>query len=318
VDVVERAKGWKDRGLDLAETAYRRWPLLEFPLELFRRFIRVNASVLAGHLAFRVFVFIVPLLLVLVAGLGFASSSGVDVAEQGENVRIGTALASSIADTGNQAEQSKYQVGLIGLLALVTATSGLVAALRLVVATVWEIPVKEAPTTRVKTMGWLLPGVLIVFIGMGIRQWLSQRGLVLEGLGALIAIAINSVCLLGLFWILPRRTKQLLDLVPGAVAAAVGFAALNIASAVYFTDKLQKSSEVYGTLGVAVTVLVYLFFVGQIIVISSLVNTIWFDREQILERVRAGGSIWTGRAAPEAPSEAGPTAASPALDDSAA
>jgi YihY family inner membrane protein len=284
---TSRLAALRDRAFDGWRAAYRRWPLLEFPLELVRRWAKVNASVLAGHLAFRIFVFVVPLVFVLVAVLGYASDSGVDVAEQGESLRMGRALAESLANAGEQTERSHLQVGFIALVALLTATSGLVAAFRLVVAAVWEVPVRDAPRSKVKTIAWLLPGVLLIGGGVAVKQVLTRRGLVFDGLGVLIAIAINSGCVLGLFWILPRRATRLMDLVPGAIAAAVGFAALNIASAVYFTGKLQKSSEVYGTLGVVVTVLAYLFLIGQIIVVATLVNTIWFDREGILERVRS-------------------------------
>jgi membrane protein len=286
VSVSERLEGWRQQATEAFWTAYRRWPILEFPLELGRRFLRFNASVLAGHLAFRVFLFLVPLLLVAVAVLGYATASGVDLAEQGENLRVGQALAGSIADAGESAQEGRFRTGVIGVLALLTATSGLVAALRLVVATVWEVPVKEAPQSKVKTMAWLLPGIAMICAGIAVRQWLTRRGLILEWFGVLLAIAVNSATLLGLFWILPRRTTRWTDLLPGALAAAVGFLGLNIASAVYFTDKLHKSSEVYGALGVAVTTLLYLFFVGQIVVVATIVNTIWCDREAILARVR--------------------------------
>lgn len=286
VDTAERVREARERVQDAALRAHRRWPLLEFPVELVRRWIRVNGSILAGHLAFRVFLFIVPLVLVLVAALGFAHAGGVDVSDQGENLRMGQATARSIADAADHADQSRWRVGVVGVITLLTATSGLVAALRLVVATVWEIPVKQASHSKLKTMAWLVPGVLVVLAGSAVKQWLTRRGIVFDGLGVLIAVGVNSVTLLGLFWILPRRAERIVDLVPGALAAAAGFTALNIASAVYFTDKLQQSSQLYGALGVAITVLLYLFFVGQIIVIATLVNTVWYDREQILEKLR--------------------------------
>lgn len=282
--LTRRAEQLRDRATGAAHEARRRWPLLELPVELFRRWIRVNASVLAGHLAFRIFLFIIPLLLVLVSALGLASSSGVDVGEQGEQMRMGQALARSLADASSDAERGATPVAIIGLVALLSAASGLVSALRLVVATSWEIPVKGAPRSKVKTMGWLVPGVILILLGVGVRQWLSRRGLVLEGFGALVGISLNTLTLLGLFWILPRRCRRLVELVPGAITLAAGFTGLNIAGAVYFTGKLQQSSQVYGALGVAVTVLVYLFFLGQIVVLATLVNAVWYDRASILDQ----------------------------------
>lgn len=72
------------------------------------------------------------------------------------------------------------------------------------------------------------------------------------------------------------------DLLPGSALGGIGFAALNIATVVYFADKLERSSQTYGSLGIAVTVLLYLFVVGQVLVISAITNTLWVDRSAIL------------------------------------
>ena len=100
----------------------------------------------------------------------------------------------------------------------------------------------------------------------------------------ILNVLIDAVALLGLSWVLPRRTDNLLDLDPGRgrwAASACGV--LHIATLVYFPSKIERASALYGTLGVALVALVYLFVVGQILVASAIANTVWFDRHDILE-----------------------------------
>jgi hypothetical protein len=51
---------------------------------------------------------------------------------------------------------------------------------------------------------------------------------------------------------------------------------------VYFPSRIARASALYGTLGVALVALLYLFLIGQILVASALTNAVWLDRREIL------------------------------------
>lgn len=262
--------------------ALERWPWLALPYEFVRRWTSTNASVLAGHLAYRVFVFILPLLVVIVGLLGYASSSGTDLQEQGQSgMRFSSALASTMSTTGETARDGRFQLVVFGGFAVLLAASGLVKALQLVFATAWGVPVKSG-RSRLAVLGRFLPGVLVILGAVALRQWLSQSGLVLTVTTEIFNVLIDGVALLGLSWVLPRRTNSLLDLAPGALLGGAGLAGLHIAALVYFPSKIERASALYGTLGVALVALVYLFLVGQVLVASAIANTVWFDRREIL------------------------------------
>jgi uncharacterized BrkB/YihY/UPF0761 family membrane protein len=267
---------------DRWEQALDRWPWLRLPYEFFRRWTSTNASVLAGHLAYRVFVFLLPLIVLLIGLLGYASASGTDLEEAGRSgMRIGAALASTMASTGQDARDGRLQLVLFGGFALLLAASGLVKALQLVFASAWGVSVKTG-RSRWAILGRFLPGVLVVLVAVALRQWLSRSGLVLTLSAELLNAVVDGVAVLALSWLLPRRTDRLRDLVPGAVLGGVSLAALHIAALVYFPSKIERASALYGTLGITVVVLLYLFLVGEVLVGSALANAVWVDRREIL------------------------------------
>jgi membrane protein len=267
---------------DRWDEARLRWPWLALPDEFVRRWASTNASVLAGHLAYRVFVFILPLLVLVVGLLGYASSTGTDLQEQGQSgMRFSTALASTMSSTGDTARDGRLQLVTFGGFALLLAASGLVKALQLVFATAWGVPVKSGKS-RLAVLGRFLPGVVVILGAVALRQWLSRSGWVLTLSTEILNAFIDALALLGLSWVLPRRTTSVLDLAPGAVLGGAGLAGLHIAALVYFPSKIERASALYGTLGIALVALLYLFLVGQVLVASAIANTVWFDRRDIL------------------------------------
>lgn len=263
-----------------------RWPWLALPYEFVRRWTGTNASVLAGHLAYRIFVFMLPLIVLLFGVLGYVSASGTDLESSSQDgFRFSQALAATVSNTGEQARDGRLQLVLFGGFALLLAASGLVKALQLVFATAWGVSVKSG-RSRLVVLGRFLPGVLVVLAAVLLRQWLSRSGVMLTLTSELLNAAIDAAALLGLSWVLPRRTDNLLDLVPGAVLGGIGLGALHVAALIYFPSKIERASALYGTLGIALVALLYLFLMGQVFVASAIANAVWVDRREILEDAR--------------------------------
>lgn len=283
---LAKLRGRADAAVDTAgkqwDQSRGRWPWLALPAEFIKRWTTTNASVLAGHLAYRVFVFVLPLLVLLIGALGYASASGTDVGSTSQSgMRFTAALASTLSTTGEQARDGRLQLVVFGGFAVLLAASGLVKALQLVFATAWGVSVKSG-RSRWAVLGRFLPGVLVVLVAVLFRQWLSKSGLVLTLTAELLNGLVDAVLLLGLSWVLPRRATHWFELVPGSVIGGIGLAALHISALVYFPSKIERASALYGTLGVALVALLYLFLLGQVLVASALTNAVWFDRHQIL------------------------------------
>jgi uncharacterized BrkB/YihY/UPF0761 family membrane protein len=70
-------------------------------------------------------------------------------------------------------------------------------------------------------------------------------------------------------------------LVPGAIAVGVGVVVLQIVTVFYLTGEVQRKSQLYGTLGTALTLLLWAYLLGRVLVFSCVLNaTLWQRHEQ--------------------------------------
>ncbi|MCW2522572.1 MAG: ribonuclease, partial [Frankiales bacterium] len=158
------------------------------------------------------------------------------------------------------------------------ATRTLIRNLTVVKAHAWAAPIPKRRqrdvlvTTLMVAFGWLL---LFVFVGLVSR---------LDDLGApgvLLAIVVESVANVLVWFIvcrrLPDRRRGWVDLVPGCLLFGVGLAVMNAISRVYLPARFEHSASLYGTLGIAGVILGWLLLIGQLLVVSALVNSILSD-----------------------------------------
>jgi uncharacterized BrkB/YihY/UPF0761 family membrane protein len=78
---------------------------------------------------------------------------------------------------------------------------------------------------------------------------------------------------------LPDRRRTWVDLVPGGLLFGVGLATLHVISRVYLPARIEHSSALYGSLGVAGAVLVWLLVAGQLIVVCAILNRVWLRHQ---------------------------------------
>jgi uncharacterized BrkB/YihY/UPF0761 family membrane protein len=76
---------------------------------------------------------------------------------------------------------------------------------------------------------------------------------------------------------------------PGAVVFAVGLEALHLMTVYYLADKLASQSALYGALGLAASLLFFLFLFGRGVVWSAELNAVVWD-------LRTGGRARDPRA----------------------
>ena len=272
--IVGRARAWgEERAADVTE----RWPQAVVLGDLYDRYVRTSAAALAGYIAFRTFLWILPLLLVLLAVTGLAADAGTDVEQGTEDLGLGTSMAGAIRQGIDQTSSSRLQLAWVALSGLLLATSGLLKALHLAHASVWEIPQRKV-TRRAGLLARILgAGPLIVLLIAG-SSALRKAGLVGGVAGTVLTAAVAAGILLGLSWILPRRTDDWRWLLPGAAIGAIGAIGLQAFAAYYLPNRVSTMSQTYGTIGVTVAAMVYLLLLGQLLVLSPLINATVWDR----------------------------------------
>jgi uncharacterized BrkB/YihY/UPF0761 family membrane protein len=71
---------------------------------------------------------------------------------------------------------------------------------------------------------------------------------------------------------LPHGDAPSTALLPGAILAAVAVEVLHLVTVYYLAAKVESSSELYGALGAAAGVLLWLYLLGQVVVSSAVLN----------------------------------------------
>ena len=78
-------------------------------------------------------------------------------------------------------------------------------------------------------------------------------------------------------WVLPRAPGTTVwSLLPGALLVAAGSQGLYLFSVLYLSRKIASASEAYGALGVAASILLWLYLLGRLLVAAPVLNaTLW-------------------------------------------
>ncbi len=288
-------RGLTDRGRSLAARARAqgeaatvrvnelrpRIPALDAAMGAGQRDSRSGGSVLAGALAFRLFVPLLPFALLVVATLGYATTENPDTPEQiSHTLGVREAALTTIADSSKLTSGDRIGVIAFGLLALITSSLSAVRALRAIHALAWGMPLGRFP--RALPAAFAFIGWGIVFFALWALGGWARKTLGPAGIPVTIA-------LLGGFFALWIAVSRMLPhppglswraFIPGAVLVAVGMEGIHLATVLYISHKAEQVSASYGALGIALVVLLWLYLLGRLIVASAFLNATVWERNQ--------------------------------------
>lgn len=253
--------------------AASRYPWVATALEVRTRDRDISGRLLAAALAFRIFLWLLPCTLLVVAVLGFGAGHEREVAGK---AGLSPLTASLLDQVGNQAHQSRYVLAALGAASLCLAGFALGQTFDSLRARLGSGPAAGTPRAM------LLRAVRYsaVVLGLSLGCLLSP----LLHTAAHVPKPVVSLCTLALFtWlgILLYRTGNSLsyrELLPGALVFAAGLEALRLIAAYLLPSKLGRASELYGTLGVAAAVLVWLTLIARFVVLGQLLNVVLAER----------------------------------------
>jgi uncharacterized BrkB/YihY/UPF0761 family membrane protein len=238
----------------------------------------VGGGIIAGALAYRLFIWLLPLALVAVAGLGFAAdaSSG-SPREAADSLGIEGLVSNSIA---NAAESPKrWYAILIGIPVLVWATRGVLRVLIGAHRLVWGDPRASVPkptfVAAIRLLVLMLAFGAVATVASALRAWGALPGL----LGTLAAIVPWAGLWLLITLELPHRRTHWVALVPGAAVFGVGIELINIVVAYVITPYALAKEGTYGALGIASALLVGLFLISRVAVAAAVVNATLWERQ---------------------------------------
>jgi uncharacterized BrkB/YihY/UPF0761 family membrane protein len=271
-----RADREMERGRHWFVGVRARTPFVELLAGVVERFVGERGTILAGYLAYRLFLLLLPLVVIIVALAGFSSTAASD---SSEHLRLGRTLADTISTAGAEAHTGRFVLLITGLLAFIISAWGTLSALQYVSAQAWRIPTRRFPG-KAKSFFGLAGSMLFFGLILYVAALVRNAGTVAGFAGTVATFASTSIAYFGLGWILPRRSKEWFWLLPGMAVGAIGHVALEALATFFLADRLASASKTYGALGITVTLFTYLYLLGLFVVIAVTANAVVWERHR--------------------------------------
>jgi uncharacterized BrkB/YihY/UPF0761 family membrane protein len=239
----------------------------------------VGGPILAGAMAFRFFIFIVPYVFVVIFGFGVGSeAAGKDPDDLARRTGIVGLAAHAINVSNDTSTFTKIVTMGVAIYALLSASRTMVKALIIVHALTWRVPI-------VKVRGIMKKSLYTVAIVTGmlglelIINKIHHESIVLWVIATSLFILVPTGLWLFLttkvFPTAPGVTWK--DLWMGAALLGIGTEALHVMTVVWISRSFSSKSETYGALGAALTILFWAYILGRLVTASaSLSATMWY------------------------------------------
>lgn len=269
-------------------------PLVRLVRLTLEKYQRDDIGSMAAALSYFAIFSIFPLLLVTISLVGFfVDPDAFNVQQQLLSLVGSPEVRDLITQTLTQFNESRVNAGLLGLGSLLFAATGIFGALDRFFDVIWEArangeqrglraTVATVVIDRMIAFGLLLMCAALILLSslanfaLGLlstyTDWLPQGNLLLSLGRPLISLALITMALAVLYRVLPKEHAAWRDVWPAAIIAAVLLAALQALAGLIFS-MIDFSS--YGAVGGAMTLLMWIFFCGQVILIGGEISYAW-------------------------------------------
>jgi uncharacterized BrkB/YihY/UPF0761 family membrane protein len=238
-------------------------------------------GIIAGALAYRLFIWLLPLALVLVAGLGFAAGAASESPQKAaKSLGLAGLVSNSVGSAANGT--ARWYALLIGIPILLWATRSVLRTLIGLHRIIWADVRASAPKPTLLAAAKLLL-ILIGCFAIAAAGSTIRANSVGVGVLATLVIALPYAGLWLLATVsLPHRGSSWQGLVPGALLFGLGVEILNVVAAYILAPYAIAKQGTYGALGTAAVLLLGLFFLSRIVVVAAVLNaTLWERRARL-------------------------------------
>jgi uncharacterized BrkB/YihY/UPF0761 family membrane protein len=275
------AKAQRSRGEGALRAGRQRSSLIDAGFEIQELDAHVGGGILAGAIAFRMFLFLVPFVYVVFMVFGLAAkTANEDPGQLAKTIGITGVLASAVVNTSDLSAWSQLLLVSGATVALVLTDNSLIKALYVVHWLVWR-------TSQTKSRGFV-PILAVIGIGLGLTGFIifandvrrAASGVAGVLLAILVVTAVSFAVWWWISWKLPHAQVPASALVPGALLMALGVEVLHALTTYWIGHLVARKANTYGAVGIALAVLFWVYVLGRIIVGSAGLNaTLWHRRQ---------------------------------------
>jgi membrane protein len=251
-------------------------PLPSFVLAVAERDKAAAGTMIGAAIAFRMFLFFIPLVLFVVGVAGFVAGL-IDADQINETTGLTGQLAEQIRSAFDQSATTRWFATLTGLVGMATTGRSLSRVMCAASSLAWQIPVVLKASVRV------IGAVVGLVSGLALSATIVNRirielGLPAASVSFLAVFIVYLVVWTLLFWLLPRSTPDPGTLLPGAAIMAVVQSAMQLVAQLYLPGQIGRASALYGAIGTAIVTLGWFFFLGRSVVLAMAVNATVHER----------------------------------------
>jgi membrane protein len=265
----------------------QRWRFIAFPVAVWKKFNDDRAGNLAALIAYYGFIATFPLLLIFVTVL--------DIVLRNDPQLRATLIDSALAHYPVVGDQITRQLGsvsdtglplAVGIVVLLLGARGVAGAMSNALYEIWGIPRDQRPDFP---LSWLFELTLVLTVGIGFVVTTTLSGVaagaghLLTGAGGQVAaVAVSLVLNVGAFWLAFRIASAFKvpwhDLRHGAAIAAIVWQVLQVVGGYVISHQLQRASSLYGTFGVVLGLLAWLYLQAMVTLYAAEVDVVLVRR----------------------------------------
>jgi len=254
---------------------------LAFLFAVNKKFGDDNAGTLVSNLAYSAFGAIFPLLLLLVTVLGLVLSHS----QSAYNAVVHSTLSQFpvIGDTLQKnihgLQRGSTVALVVSLVMLLWGTTGVAQAGLFTMAQIWNLPGPERPNfpkRLARSFGFLAvlgTGLIVTTFAASFGTF-GRHNIALGLVGEAVAVLINVGQYFLAFRVLTPKAVETRQLLPGAVIGGVAWTVLQALGGYLVGHDLKNDNAVYGTFGVVLGLLAWVYIGVEISIYAAEVNTV--------------------------------------------
>jgi membrane protein len=245
-----------------------------------RRYSELNGRLSAAAITLYGFLALFALCVLAVAVVGIFATGNDDVAHDIVSwLGLHGDAATTVTDAVNAAEHSAKVASVVGIIGLVWVGSSFAVAVASAYDLAWGVP-SRATRARLVGLGWLAGSALLLAVGSLVTAGFAALPVLVAPLVLAVSLGANTILWLWTSWILPNRVAPpWRSLLPACVVGAIGLEVLKIAGGYVVPLLVTKSSAVYGTIGAVFALLAWLWVLGRLVVVITIIETL--DRSRL-------------------------------------
>jgi uncharacterized BrkB/YihY/UPF0761 family membrane protein len=274
-----RLDTWIDRAHDIGprvELLRGRHASVDLGMAVVERDSSIGGGLLAGALAYRLFVLLLPTALLLVSALGlYADAADKSTSSVARDAGLHGLIGSEVAASSRS--RAGWIIFLLMIPAVLYALAKLYRAVAVMHAIAWHGSGRRVRTTPKGVA--LLALALFATVGAAELAGWARRSNGAGGVAGLAAyLAVVAAAWLVVSTQLPHREVPWHALLPGAFLVALGLLVVNVFNVYVTARTLENQANTYGALGIAAALLFSLVLVGRVVVVSAELNASLADR----------------------------------------